>query len=242
MAQNLRDHIRSKEELLRDVSHELRSPLARLRIAAGLAKRGGNASEPQALDQIDKEVEKLDALIGQILRFSRVESRAPLAAQNVDMQELVEEIAADAQLEARAGTKSVHLRTQARMTIKGDRELLRSAIENIVRNAIRHAPRGSAIELAALTEPSAAVIEVTDAGPGVDDDALTRIFEPFYRNCDADGAGLGLAIARKIVELHHGTIIAQNRSQGGLCVRVRLPREAIEDQKPQGPDQTAELS
>lgn len=226
MAQTLRDQIRSKEELLRDVSHELRSPLARLRIAAGLAKRGGDAGEPRAFEQIDKEVEKLDALIGQILRFSRVESRLPLSEQIVDIQELAEEIAADAQLEATACRKTVRLDAASRLTVKGDRELLRSAIENVVRNAIRHTPSNSSVGLDVRNDENAAVIEVTDSGPGVADGALGRIFEPFFRSGETDGAGLGLAIAQKIVELHHGSIWAENRRPGGLAVRIRLPLDS----------------
>jgi two-component system, OmpR family, sensor kinase len=226
MAQNLRDHIRSKEELLRDVSHELRSPLARLRIAAGLAKRGSKIGEPQAFDQIDKEVEKLDALIGQILRFSRVESRPPIGVQTVDIHELAEEIAADAQLEAAACRKSVLLRAASPLMVTGDRELLRSAIENVVRNAVRHTAPGSTVEFAARNEANGIAIEVTDSGPGVDNAALMRIFEPFYRDGTTDGAGLGLAIARKIVDLHHGTIAAENRPAGGLSVRICLPHKS----------------
>jgi signal transduction histidine kinase len=111
----------------------------------------------------------------------------------------------------------------SRVTVKGDRELLRSAIENIVRNAIRHTPSQSVVGLDVRGDTHVAVVEVTDSGPGVDDGARKRIFEPFFRSGETKGAGLGLAIARKFVELHRGTICAENKPAGGLSVRVRLP-------------------
>lgn len=223
MADELREMIATREALLRDVSHELRSPLSRLRVAAGLARQGGPVANGPQFERIDREVERLDAMIGQILRFSRLGGGPGPSHGPVDLAALVEEIADDARIEATAAGKSVDLQVAARPSLAGERALLRSAVENVVRNAILYADEASAVRIAIAQENGHASILVEDEGPGVAAGDLPMIFEPFFRSGAGEGTGLGLAIARRIVDLHGGTISANNRRPRGLSVRIDLP-------------------
>jgi len=221
MADDLRAHIASKEELLRDISHELRSPLARLRLASGLARKP--ATSAGALDRIDREVERLDAMIGQILRFSRLGSGPAPAGEPIELADLVEECVEDAGIEAEVDGKSVRLQLAASPWVVGDRTQLRSAIENVLRNAVRFTPPGAALEVALAADGAVATLEVRDRGPGVSETDLPRLFEPFFRGEPSEGVGLGLAIAQRIAERHGGRIEAANLASGGLGVRLTLP-------------------
>jgi len=224
MAAELRALIASKEELLRDVSHELRTPLARLRVISDLGRR--RAASPEALgdfDLIDRETARLDALIGQILDFSRLGRRHAAAVERIDLAELLESAVEDARFEAAAQDKQVSLSLGGPLTVAGDAQQLASAIENVLRNAVRFAPPGSAVEVAAAERPDGVRIEVRDAGPGASEAELPRLFEPFFRGEGSPGLGLGLAIARRIVALHGGAIAAANHPDGGLAVELVLP-------------------
>jgi two-component system sensor histidine kinase CpxA len=233
MAERLDAMLKSQRALLRDVSHELRSPLARVQAALGLARQRGGAEAE--LDRIDREAERLNDLIGAILSFSRLESGVRIPAREpVELDQLLLEVAEDARLEAGRRKLIVIAEPVPQASILGDPMLLHSALDNVLRNAVRHAPEGSSVEVS-LTEDTpdghrnGYVVRVRDHGPGVPDDMLSRIFEPFVRVSAAQagqsgGVGLGLAIAQRAVEAHNGSIGARNHAGGGLVVTIRLPR------------------
>jgi two-component system sensor histidine kinase CpxA len=213
--------IASKEELLRDVSHELRSPLARLRVAASLARRG--SEEARQFARIDHEIKRLDSMLGQLLRFSRAASTPHQSFEEFPLGTLVEDCVADAAVEAAVSTKTIELSLSQDLHVRGDRDLLRSAIENVLRNAVRFAPEGSRIDVTVEREESSAVVSVADRGPGVSGDDLPHIFEPFFRADATEGSGLGLSIADRIIDVHGGAIAARNRVPNGLEVKLLLP-------------------
>jgi two-component system, OmpR family, sensor kinase len=228
MAEYLRSLIASKETLLSDMSHELRSPLARLRVALGLARREG-ADLPKQLGRIELETERLDALIGQILHLSTLTSGEPkLHRERVDLTGLLNDVVEDARLEAGAEGKRVAWSPAKPVTLEADPQLLRSAIENVLRNAVRFTDVDTAVEVALTREDRSLLITIRDQGPGVPDQDLARIFEPFYRVADArdrdsGGTGLGLAITARVVTLHNGKVTAHNGSPRGLVIEIRLP-------------------
>jgi two-component system sensor histidine kinase CpxA len=228
MAERLRTLLESQRQLLRDVSHELRSPLARLQIALGLARRP-QANLEQELDRIEREAQRLDELIGEILSLSRLEDPTrTLSAESVNLPELLEALADNARLEAEPRWVRVDLVAPVALTLEGDRELLFRALENVVRNAISYSPQGALIQLSLRQREQDAVIEITDQGPGVPSELLDRIFEPFFRvgkarEHDSGGHGIGLAITARVVALHRGTVRARNVPAGGLQVEITLP-------------------
>jgi two-component system sensor histidine kinase CpxA len=229
MAERLRNLIESQRQLLRDVSHELRSPLARLQIALGLARRP-NANLEQEFDRIEQETQRLDELIGEILSLSRLEDPSrELITEPVNLEELLEALAENARVEAEPRFVRVDLAVPSTLTVAGDRELLFRALENVVRNALSHAPNGSTVELSARAQGDEVIIRVSDQGAGVPADLLERIFEPFFRVGKArdratGGHGIGLAITSRVVNLHAGNLRARNLPAGGLQVEIVLPR------------------
>lgn len=231
MAERLQALIESQRRLLRDVSHELRSPLARLQAALGLARQRTAGLATEELDRIERETERLNELIGQVLSLTRLAADTNRALhETVDLATLIGLVAEDAEFEAVQRGCHVLARTSVPATVTGDPELLHSAIENVVRNAVRYTADGTAVEISLGTDAERrhAVITVSDHGPGVGEDVLTEIFEPFFRASEArdrasGGHGLGLAIARRAVELHGGSIAAANAPGGGLIVTIRLP-------------------
>lgn len=231
MAERLQVLIVSQQDLLRDVSHELRSPLARLQAALGLARQRSGGSAGDELDRIEREAERLNELIGQVLSLSRLGSGTGAAIREpVDLAALVGAIADDAGFEAAQHGRRVVVRENSPLTVSADPELLHSALENVVRNAVRYTAAGTAVEIASIGDVALrqASISVSDRGPGVDEAVLDRIFDPFFRASAArdrasGGHGLGLSIARRAIELHGGTIEARNRPEGGLEVTIRLP-------------------
>ena len=230
MADHVRNLVASKEALLRAMSHELRSPLARLRVAAGLARRPG-ADINRQLDRIELESERLDTLIGQILQLSHLRAVPTLPSEPLDLVSLLSEVVEDARLEAGAADKQVKWSPSTALTVDGDHDLLRSAIENVVRNAVRFTAAGSAVLVTTAREEQRATIAIEDRGPGVPEEELERIFEPFYRvaearDRDSGGTGLGLAITERIVRLYGGVVRAQNARDGGLRVEISLPARA----------------
>jgi signal transduction histidine kinase len=227
MAGRTQTLLAAERRLLLDISHELRSPLARLNVAVELARSGGD-SESQ-LNRIQKEADRLATLVGELLQVTRAEGDpSQRKLEPVQLDSLVKDVVEDSRIEADAREVRVELTALAGIKLAGDEELLRRAVENVVRNAIRYAPAGTAVEVAIADIPGHAVVRIRDYGPGVPSDALPRLFDPFYRvdtdrNRMSGGVGLGLAIARRAVELHKGTVQAKNANPG-LLVEIDLPR------------------
>ncbi len=226
MAARLRSQIRSKETLIRDISHELRSPLTRLRVALGLAQRQGDLKGQ--LERIERDLERLDALIEETLQLSRLSAEPAFVWDEVELKTLLDEIAADARMEADAAGKGLSLSVSPNMSVRGNPALLRRAIDNVVCNAIRFAPERTNVDVSARVVGNDAIIEIRDHGPGVQQQDLKRIFEAFYRVNDArdrasGGTGLGLAITERIMALHGGHALARNASNGGLIVELSTP-------------------
>jgi len=233
MAERIRTLLASKETLLRYVSHELRSPLARLRVALSLARREG-ADRTREFDRMERETERLDGLIGQILRFSRLASD-DIKRQRVDLSQMLAEVVEDARLEGRADEKDVVWDSMPNAAVMGNAETLRSAIDNVMRNALRYTPKRSQIEVALqlvgdVANDGHVRVSIRDHGRGVPDSDLERIFEPFYRVAETgdreSGSGLGLAITSRAIAAHGGRVNARNATDGGLIVELTLPLTA----------------
>ncbi len=216
-----------QRRLLHDVSHELRSPLARLQAAIGLAHQQP-AKIAASLERIERESVRMDKLVGELLTLSRLEAGPALPLkEDVALMDLIEEIAADASFEAQQCQRRIAVSGVAQVTVRGAPDLLWRAIENVVRNAIKHSPRAALIAIDVAATADQVRIEVSDSGPGVQPEDLSAIFEPFFRSNAAsnnvDGHGLGLAIAQRVMAAHGGSIRAANRPEGGLCVTMTLP-------------------
>ena len=227
MTARLRSLIDGQTRLLHDVSHELRSPLARLQAAIGLAHQQPDKIAA-SMERIERESVRMDKLVGELLTLARLEAGAIKASQEeISMAELLEQIGDDARYEAASQLRSVVQEGEADVLVTGQADLLGRAIENVVRNAIKHSPEGGEVQLQLqpLTDARQLRIRVLDRGPGVAPADLEHIFQPFYRSASAntEGHGLGLAIAQHVVQAHGGKIKATNRTGGGLCVEITLP-------------------
>ncbi len=227
MTGRLRTLIDGQTRLLHDVSHELRSPLARLQAAIGLAHQQPEKMAA-SMERIERESVRMDKLVGELLTLSRLEAGAIRTSQEeVGIAELLEQITDDAAFEARSMNRSVTLEGNTDVLVTGQAELLARAIENVVRNAIKHSPEQGKVLLQAETVQAGRwlMLRVLDHGPGVAEADLETIFQPFFRSSNAgvEGHGLGLAIARHVIEAHGGKIKATNRAEGGLCVEMLLP-------------------
>jgi signal transduction histidine kinase len=231
MAGRLEAMVTAQTRLLGDVSHELRSPLARLSVASAIARRNANGHDSaHALDRVDREVERLSELIGQLMLMSKLDVDASSqAGSRIDLASIVKDVCADAAFEAEALGKRIELSTTSEPAVPpGNQELLRSAVENVVRNALRYTGPDTAVEVSLSRRDAFAVIEVRDHGAGVPDSELENIFKPFYRTAEArdresGGVGLGLAITNRAVARHGGRVTARNAQGGGLIVRIELP-------------------
>jgi len=228
MSARLRTLMEGQRRLLHDVSHELRSPLARLQAAIGLAHQQPERLQA-SLERIERESVRMDRLVGELLTLSRLEATTALAPQDmadepVDLVELVDQIADDARFEAGA---RIDVQAPLPVTVRGAPDLLWSAVENIVRNAVKHGGQENQVDIAIRPDAGQVRIEVSDRGPGIATEHLGEVFEPFFRSHPArnnvDGHGLGMAIAKRVVETHGGGIAAANREGGGLQVTISLP-------------------
>jgi two-component system, OmpR family, sensor kinase len=228
MAARLREVLDGQRRLLHDVSHEMRSPLARLQAAIGLARQQPDKLE-EHLKRMELEAVRIDALVEELLTLARLQSGIGVEAdQQVYLVDVANSVVEDSDFEARLEGGQVRLDAGANCRVRGNPELLHRAIENIVRNAVRHGGDGGAVAVDLREVAGSARLLVLDDGPGVAPEFMARIFEPFERppnvaGTQASGYGLGLTIARRIVEAHGGTIKAANRSEGGLSVEVTLP-------------------
>ncbi|BAN97318.1 integral membrane sensor signal transduction histidine kinase [Plautia stali symbiont] len=222
MVERLDTLVKAREELLHDISHELRSPLARLQLATGLARQTPE-SVASSLNRIDEEARRLDKMIGELLTLSRAEHESMPGEQYFDLTGLLHAVVTDVRYEAQIpGVKVDFLVDEnADYTVRGNAELIRRGVENVLRNALRFSHQGQHISV------QLQAIRVRDQGPGVDDEKLSSIFDPFVQVNSplmGKGYGLGLSIVRKVVLAHHGEVQAVNRPEGGLEVTLRLPR------------------
>jgi len=226
MAESLQKAAAQQAELSRNVSHELRSPLARLKVALEIARqKTGDLAE---LDRIDEESERLNALIGQILRYTRLDSLLAVDKKRCNINNLLTEIVADVNFECESdGIHGVSVAASLPDSIylPLHEDSVRSAVENVLRNAVKNTAADSTVVLTLGLRGNNVVIDIVDQGPGVDDGDLEHLFEPFFRTpgTQSDGTGLGLAIARRAIAAHGGSIEAHNRPVGGLQVSIRLP-------------------
>lgn len=229
MAERIESLIESQKQLLSDISHELRSPLARLQVALELARRKAGPGAEADLSRIQAEADRMTDLIARLLSVSKAESDAlTRRVETFALADVVRAITEDADYEAREDGKAVALRIEQAPTVNADPALISSAIENVVRNALRHTAEGTSVEVVLTGDAGHARITVRDHGPGVPEAALKDIFSPFYRvgtarDRESGGAGLGLSISRRAVTIHGGTIRAENAPEGGLIVTIELP-------------------
>jgi two-component system OmpR family sensor kinase len=229
MAERLQHLIASRDRLLHDVSHELRSPLARMSVAVGLARKSGVPE--QALERIETEGARLNEIVGDLLSLSRAENEARNEEIYFDLGGLLQVICEDARFEAQPRGVEVRLEISPEFEdpdraplLKGAPQLLRRGIENVIRNALRFSPAGDAVSVRAAIAGGRIGIEVSDNGPGVTPDMLKTMFEPFVMGpADARGVGLGLTIARRALAAYGGRLEATNREGGGLLMRISLP-------------------
>jgi two-component system sensor histidine kinase CpxA len=237
MAEQIEKLVNAQSRLLKDISHELRSPLARLTVALELARQRTGPGAESALERISLESGRMNELIGSLMTVARLDSGAGgMRKVPVQLETLIEEVARDAAFEAQSRNCQVEAEILDELPVMGDPALLRSAIENVVRNAVRYTGDGTTVNIRAERVQNGrseeAVIRVSDSGSGVPDDALDKIFQPFYRIDDArvrstGGAGLGLAITEQAVRLHGGSVSASNLAEGGLAVEIRIPLHAV---------------
>ncbi|WPC06739.1 HAMP domain-containing sensor histidine kinase [Pseudomonas benzenivorans] len=225
MGARLQGLIGSQRQLLRDVSHELRSPLARLRVALALAERAQPAEREKLWPRLAQDCDRLEALIDEILALARLDAD-PGPAQPIDLGALLRKLEEDARLSAPQQRISVRVATDAQL--RGWPDMLERAVDNLLRNALRFNPAGQPIELSATQEAGELCITVRDKGPGVAVEHLRQLGEPFYRapGQNAPGHGLGLAIARRAAERHGGRLLLENRPGGGFSASLRLPPNA----------------
>lgn len=235
MTSRIEELISRQRQLTSDVSHELRSPLARLSVALDLGReRKGN--DP-AFDQMEADIRLLDEMIGRLLMITKLDiSAAQVRMVEVDLADVLTRIVRDAEFESRERNGGVHLTSSGQCVVRGNAELLHSAIENVVRNAVRYTEDGTTVEISMQSQSAPAKpsvhLTVRDYGPGVPTPELSKIFQPFYRVAAArdrqsGGTGLGLAIADRVVRMHGGTIRAENALPHGLQIDILLPQESV---------------
>ncbi len=227
MVERIQQLLDGQRQLLHDVSHEMRSPLARLQAAVGLARQQPERLENSLL-RVERECERMNQLIGELLTLSRLETGVDSTRTSIDIAELLDELVADARFEGKARQIEVDYRPGGMGFLSGSAELLHRAIENVVRNALRHSPAGGRIQIEAKRIGGDRIaVTVADQGPGVPETELTNIFQPFFRSeaSVGEGYGLGLAIAHRVLENMNGRIEAENGPSGGLIVRIIMPTE-----------------
>ncbi|HSN01066.1 MAG TPA: ATP-binding protein, partial [Rudaea sp.] len=228
MAARLKELVDGQRRLIRDVSHEMRSPLSRLRVALELARPQTSGDAAVQLDRIEREAERIEEMIAQAIQLSRMETTMPEQVDDVAFDGLVADIAADAAFEAQARPCTLRIAQSAPLTVRAEEEVLASAVENVVRNAVHYTAPHSEVDLRLDRVEGQARLRVRDMGPGVPDADCGRIFEPYFRTDAArqrksGGSGLGLAIAKRAIERQGGRIRASNADGGGLEIVILLP-------------------
>lgn len=232
MAERIESLVRAHKDLLRDVSHELRSPLARAHAALSLVRQRPNEAVDDHLERVEAEIERLNGMIGRLLTFSRLDSgERPMQKEPIELVDMLHDIVEASRLEAEPSAKCVTLHSDEAVVVPGDHDLLASCFENVIRNAIRHTPANTTVEISLSRNNGSArycCVTVRDYGDGVPESQLRRIFEPFHRvqpgATSLNGrSGIGLAIAKRAVGWHEGSISAANAPDGGLIVAILLP-------------------
>lgn len=226
MAERLERLIVNERRLLADISHELRSPLARMKFAIKLARTSPDSNA--ALDRIERDVNRITSLVADLVEITAIENDPSLQiSETVPLGSLITEVVHDCALEAEARGCGIKTSESITAQVIGNREMLRRAVENVLRNGIRYSPARTTIQVSVKQESHNVVLSIRDHGPGVPADALSRLFDPFFRveeerRANGGGSGLGLSIAKRAVHLHHGSIVAENASPG-LRVQITLP-------------------
>lgn len=229
MADKIEQMICGQRRLFGDISHELRSPLARLQIASELLQKKLPQTEHQLLSRIDNEVARINALIEEVLQYSRLETGNIQGEQHqIDLVAVLQNICNDADFEGRTRNCKVSFNAPEKLEIVGIVSLIERAIENVLRNAIKYSPENSQVEVSLISQDNQALIRIADRGPGIPASEISKVFEPFYRcaedrNRSSGGNGLGLAIAWHAVRLHNGNIELHNADGGGLIAEIKLP-------------------
>lgn len=231
MAERIQALLDSERQLRRDISHELRSPLTRLNIAIELIRRRSADDLGPAFDRIERDTARLDAMIGELLTLNRLEAEGIARAEPIELAALARHVVDDSAIEAERQGSHLVLHAPEPCALTGNGELLRRAVENVVRNAIRFTAAGEPVEVELAREADRAVLRVRDHGPGVPAASLEKLWKPFYRvegdrARNTGGTGLGLAITEQAVSLHGGKVRAENHPEGGLLVTIELPTEA----------------
>lgn len=229
MSERIKVLVEGYKSLIRDVSHELRSPLARLRVSIELARTQDPPSIETTLDRIEGEANRLENMLRQTIELAKLQMASPVKNELVSLDLLIKEIVANADYEGATRDCRVLLTDVDTVSIKGSHEALYSAMENVVRNALRYTDSGTTVEVSLKRDgPNQVILRVRDHGPGLSEQEITQVFEPFYRTRSAraqcnDGVGLGLAIVRSAVEVHNGKINARTLKEGGLEITITLP-------------------
>lgn len=226
--------IESQRRLLHDVSHELRSPLARMQAAMGILRQTP-ARADSMIERLEHETRRLDELVGEILTLARLdEDPGSVAPETIDLRDLIADVVADASFEAQQRQVSVAFADGPAAAFDGRPTLLLRAVENLLRNAVRHSRPGAVVEVALDADGEHWRIDVTDRGPGIEPARLQKVLEPFVRGGadDGEGFGLGLAIAQRAVQIHGGRLELANREGGGLVATIRLPRSGPDAPRP----------
>ncbi len=231
MAGKIESMVGRQKDLLRDISHELRSPLTRLGIALELTRQQQTGvAQTKHLDRIELEAQRMNTMIGQLLNLASIENSSDeLSLQPFDLSKLLAGLVADANFEAKFRQCHVSLNAPEILVYLGVKTLLSQALENIIRNAIHYTATNSTVSVVVQPKKHEITIQITDQGDGVPEESLTKLFAPFYRVADArdrqsGGTGIGLAIAEQAIKIHGGTIVAKNTSVGGLLIEINLPQ------------------
>ncbi len=227
MASRIEDLVSAQQRLLSNVSHELRSPLTRLQVALGIVRQKAPTGLERALDRIERESDRLENMIAQILKLSRFENEMHhIDWHSVQFDDIVRRVVDDARFEAAPRNITIDFQMDTALRLTGDAQLLHSTVDNVLRNALRFTPDEGTIMVELLQNGGNVIVRISDQGPGVPEDKLPRLFDPFYRLDQSNtGAGLGLNIALQAVQMHQGRIYAENRTPTGLIVTIELPIE-----------------
>ena len=226
MAWQLKQLLSTQRRLLHDISHDLRSPLARLQVAIGLVRQDPERL-PEMLQRLEHETMRLNEMIGEVLTLARLESGVPQPQEDyLDLVSLLQSLVEDVRFEDQSHPLLLQIASEQECLLPCHGELLWRAFDNLVRNALQHTPGGAEIRIRLEELSDEYLITIEDTGPGIPPELLAEVFEPFHHAGDTRGHGLGLAIAKRAIEAHHGTIHAENVAEGGLRLLVRLPRPA----------------